>query len=193
MIEAIEASLPELRPFMPFAHANHTVEQQYERLVGVQRDFWGSGDKVFHAWEGARLIACFGLHLRTLNVAGFEIGFWVRSDVSRQGVGTHLTRCLLVLGFDHFDSERVQILNNAGNEGSQRITEKCGFTREGTLRNFESAPSPEMVANGATEDPNPYISSILRSDLPRLAWLPETRASMEVLNWQGSPIDSACN
>lgn len=188
LIDLIESSLPELRVFMPFAHKENTIDQQYERLVNTQGDYWGDGDKVFHLWEDDRLIGCFGLHKRTLNSAGFEMGYLLRSEVAGQGVATFAVQCLLVLCFDHFGSERVQLAYNEANEASRRIAEKCGFTIEGRLRRFETASTPEMIANGASEEPSTLMSSMIRDDLTGLAWLEEVRAGMEVLDWRGEPL-----
>lgn len=82
----------------------------------------------------------------------------------------------------------VQLAYNDANEASRRITEKCGFTIEGRLRRFETASTPEMIAKGASEAPTTLMNSMIRDDLPGLAWLDGVRAGMEVLNWRGEPL-----
>ena len=191
LVEAVEASLPELKVFMPFAHVPQTVDQQYERLVGVQRDYWANGDKVFLMWEGELLVACFGLHRRTLNTAGYEVGFWVRSSAAAQGLGTVGTRTLVQLCFDHLGCDRVQLLHSAANQGSRVIAQRSGFQVEGQLRRFTTEPTAAMLADGASAEPVTVITSLVRDDVAQLGWYESHRALVDVYDWRGVRITPA--
>ncbi len=184
LIEAIEASLPELRRFMPWAHADNTVEQQYTRLVGIQRDYWGEGDKVFHVWEGPRMLGCFGMHARTLNARGYELGYWVRSDAAGQGVATTIARALVIVGVEHFGLERVQVMYNAANLASARVAEKCGFQIEGRMQSFETAPTAAQLAGGRTEARVTVMTALLRDQARALSWYAPLRERLEILDWR---------
>ncbi len=184
LIEAIKASLPELRRFMPWAHADNTVEQQYARLVGIQRDYWGAGDTVFHLWEGPRMLGCFGMHARTLNTRGRELGYWVRSDAAGQGVATTITRALVIVGVEHFGLERVQLMYNAANHGSRRVAEKCGFQLEGRMQSFETAPTEAELAAGRTEARVTVMTALLRDQARALPWYAPLRERLEIFGWR---------
>ena len=65
-----------------------------------------------------------------------EIGYWITAEARRRGVGTRATRLLAVWGIEQLGLERVELLANPRNEASQRLAERAGFTREGTLRRY---------------------------------------------------------
>jgi len=65
-----------------------------------------------------------------------EIGYWVVPEARRRGVGSRATRLLALWAIEHLGLERVELLAHPGNEASQRVAERAGFTREGTLRRY---------------------------------------------------------
>src|SRR3954469_3103627 len=65
-----------------------------------------------------------------------EVGYWVAAGARRQGVGARATGLLSRWALDGLGMERVELLANPENEGSQRLAERAGFTREGTLRRY---------------------------------------------------------
>ena len=65
-----------------------------------------------------------------------EIGYWIAADARRRGVGVAATRLLAVWAIERLGLERVELLANPRNEASQRLAERAGFTREGTLRHY---------------------------------------------------------
>lgn len=191
LVEAIDASVPALRRFMPWAHLEQTVERQYARLVEVQREFWGDGFKIYHLWEGARMLGCAGLHDRTLNSRGAELGYWTRSDVAGQGVGTLAARVLVVVAVEHLELERLQLLYLASNHGSRRIAEKCGFQIEGRMRCFQTAPTSEQRADGMSDERVTVITALLRDEARALPWYAPLRAALELYDWDGAPLELA--
>ena len=65
-----------------------------------------------------------------------EIGYWVAAEARRRGIGARATRLLAVWALTGLGLERIELLANPLNEGSQRLAERAGFTREGTLRRY---------------------------------------------------------
>jgi RimJ/RimL family protein N-acetyltransferase len=65
-----------------------------------------------------------------------EIGYWVAAEARRRGVGWRATRLLAVWALTKLGLERLELLANPRNEGSLRLAERAGFTREGTLRRY---------------------------------------------------------
>ncbi|WP_283137826.1 GNAT family N-acetyltransferase [Rhizohabitans arisaemae] len=62
-----------------------------------------------------------------------EIGYWLAAPARGRGYMYEAVGALSVYAFET-GAERVEILAASGNEASQRVALKCGFTREGTLR-----------------------------------------------------------
>jgi RimJ/RimL family protein N-acetyltransferase len=65
-----------------------------------------------------------------------EIGYWVAEEARGRGVGSRATRLLALWALTHLGLERIELLANPRNEASQRLAERAGFTREGTLRRY---------------------------------------------------------
>jgi ribosomal-protein-alanine N-acetyltransferase len=65
-----------------------------------------------------------------------EIGYWIVAEARRRGIGWRATRMLSVWAIEELGLERLELLANPRNEASQRLAERAGFTREGTLRRY---------------------------------------------------------
>jgi RimJ/RimL family protein N-acetyltransferase len=87
-----------------------------------------------------------------------EIGYWIAAEARRQAVGSRATRLLAVWALTHLGLERLELLAHPENEPSQRLAERAGFTREGTLRRYRRR-------HGVREDL--VMFSMLAEDLAR--------------------------
>lgn len=63
-----------------------------------------------------------------------EIGYWVRSDETGRGICTEAVGRVLEEGFNAMGYHKIVLRIAVGNEASDRVAEKLGFTKEGTLR-----------------------------------------------------------
>ena len=179
LARAIEMSLPELRAFMPWSHFSerNTASAQAERLAGAVIDWDNKADYLFHIYHsmpGAvdRFVGCLGLHPRCAHNRGLEIGYWIRSDITGQGVCTLATQMLVLAGFKVMQLERVQIGCDDRNLASKRVIEKVGFVHEGLLRNHaHGVAPPHIVAQGWRGTGDIATYSLIPSDLERLTWV----------------------
>ena len=64
-----------------------------------------------------------------------NLGYWVRTSRTRQGISTTATRLLARFGFEELNLNRIEITAAISNKASQRVAEKAGAIREGFLRN----------------------------------------------------------
>ena len=131
--EATKASLPELMRFMAWApHASPENSRAYaERTEKRFNEAIDWGFTIFHSGEVAGSIALMNYEALN-NVA--EIGYWIRSDLAGQGLGTEAARAVCDFGFDEIGLHRVELRAWTENPASIRIAEKLGFVREGLLR-----------------------------------------------------------
>lgn len=187
LIEAFEESREALKEFMPWAHMENTVPQQEERLAATEKAHKDGGDVVFHLFDqdDGRFLGCVGLHYRTLNRRGVEIGYWVRTSAVGQGIVTLATQCLCVLVFDYLGYDRYQCAYNEANKGSRRVNEKVGFQVEGRHRNFETRSTDEMRANGCQLTSYTIITALVPDDIPQLTWYPAIQAGLTVASEEG--------
>lgn len=65
-----------------------------------------------------------------------EIEYCISSEFQCKGLATEATKSVIAYGFDRINLNRVQICTMSINSASKRVIEKCGFTYEGTLRDY---------------------------------------------------------
>jgi [ribosomal protein S5]-alanine N-acetyltransferase len=75
----------------------------------------------------------------SLNNVNFEqgraaIGYWLAPHARGRGVATHAVRLIAGWAFQDLQVVRLELTCGPDNLASQRVAERCGFTREGVLR-----------------------------------------------------------
>jgi len=65
----------------------------------------------------------------------FEMGYWLDSRFTGQGLMLEAVQTLTQMAFSTLKARRVEILCDVRNTGSRRVVEKAGFALEGILRN----------------------------------------------------------
>jgi RimJ/RimL family protein N-acetyltransferase len=120
---AIEASLDELRPWMPWAAD--------EPRTLAEREAWieASGADVLGilAADDRTALGGTGLH-RRVGEGGIEIGYWVRSGHTGKGIATCVAAALTRYAFSLPDIDRVEIHCDQANGASAAVPRKLGFT-----------------------------------------------------------------
>jgi RimJ/RimL family protein N-acetyltransferase len=143
---AVTASLPDLRPWMPWAQSETDVEQS-ELVVRRMHDDFGSRIDlpmlVFETDAGGaegRLVGGTGLHRIDWALRRFEIGYWRRRGCDGRGIATRCAQAMSRLAFDHLAARRVEIRLDSRNWRSARVAEQAGFSLEGILRQDSLSP-----------------------------------------------------
>jgi RimJ/RimL family protein N-acetyltransferase len=79
-----------------------------------------------------------------------EVGYWLAREARGQGHATRAVELICAWGFAELGLERIDLLAATGNVPSQRVAERCGFTREAVLRSYMRATfeRQDMVAFG---------------------------------------------
>lgn len=65
-----------------------------------------------------------------------EIEYCIGSAFQCRGYATEATKAVIRFGFEQMNLHKVQICTKEINVPSKRVIEKCGFTYEGTLRDY---------------------------------------------------------
>lgn len=133
--QAIDASLPELKQWMPWAeHEPEPLEDKVQRLRKFRAMFDSDQDYnygIFNKTE-TELIGSTGLHTR----AGFnarEIGYWLSTTHTGKGYAREAATALTKTGFEVEGLERLEIVCDPDNIKSSRIPAALGYTHEATL------------------------------------------------------------
>jgi RimJ/RimL family protein N-acetyltransferase len=135
--KAVRESLVELIPWMPFAHENYSLKEVKAWIRGRPKD-WKRGNSyefaIYGAKDGIFLGAC-GLNRIDKIAHRANLGYWVRTSRTGEGIAPAATRLLAKWGFDTLRLLRIEILVALENQRSLRVAEKAGAQREGILRN----------------------------------------------------------
>ena len=76
-----------------------------------------------------RLVGMVGVEVE--EAGGAEIGFWTAADARGRGYMTEATRAAMCVAFQCLDLRRLSWAAYAGNVGSARVAQACGFRFEG--------------------------------------------------------------
>ena len=135
--QAIRESLAELSPWLPFAHEDYSIRESRDWIKkrpgewkkGISYDF-----AIFDAVDRLYLGGCGLNNIDKMNRRA-NLGYWVRTDRTGQGIAVAATMLLAKWGFEVLKLNRIEILVAVENQRSLRVAEKVGAKREGILRN----------------------------------------------------------
>jgi len=135
--EAIRESLADLNQWLPWARMDYTSSDT-TAFIRESAQAW----KEERAWDYSIRINenprrhVGNISFWTVSKLGkiAEIGYWVRSGETRQGICTEAVGLLLDEVFDSLGYHKIVLRIAIGNDASDRVAEKLGFTREGVLR-----------------------------------------------------------
>jgi ribosomal-protein-serine acetyltransferase len=109
--EAARESCSELRPWMPWCHEQYSIEESrawLEVQVPAFRD-WRAFEFAIVAPNGRYLGGCGLNQVDKINKRA-NLGYWVRSSVTRRGVATVAVGLLRDWGFGHTDLVRLEVV-----------------------------------------------------------------------------------
>src|SRR5512143_866940 len=134
---AIRESLPDLKPWMSWAHDDYSQRESRD-FITLVRAKWEEGlvygFAITDARDGSISGACSLSHFHPV-YRFCNLGYWVRTSRQRQGIASRAARLAARFAVDHLKLIRVEVVVAAGNAASLRVAEKIGAHREGILRN----------------------------------------------------------
>jgi len=135
--EAVLESMGELFPWMYWCHPDYSIKEARD-WVESRAEAWDRGTDyefaIVDSGKGVFLGSC-GIILVHRQLSFAELGYWVRTDRTGQGIATQAVSLLIEFGFNQLKLNRLEIVVATGNQASQRVAEKVGATKEGILRN----------------------------------------------------------
>lgn len=156
--QAVVSSYEHLRPWMPWARAEQSVEETEAQCRSFAGRYLLNEDFILGIWLGDELAGGSGFHLRhgPISSGNAEIGMWISAAQAGSGLGTRALAALLEWGFTEWPWRRLVWRCDTRNLASARVAEKNGLIREGTLR------SDEFDVEGQRRDT--HIYAILRDE-----------------------------
>lgn len=124
---AVQASLPDLAPFMPWAHEGYDTEAATV-FIEMATEGWNEGSQWAYAIfdkEGTLIGSC-GLHDR-IGPGALEIGYWLTSDHTGRGYATMAAAALARAALDQPGVDRAVIKHDVANPASGAVAKRAGF------------------------------------------------------------------
>jgi RimJ/RimL family protein N-acetyltransferase len=138
LVDAIISSYDHLRPWVPWANPNQSLEDAEKFVRQSRARYLLAEDFIIGVFseDGQRLLGGAGFHLRegALSTACAEIGMFIRQSEAGRGLGTRVLRALLDWGFVDWPWLRLSWRCDQRNVASARVAEKAGLRLEGVLR-----------------------------------------------------------
>ncbi len=136
LLEAVRESLLEIRPWMSWAVNEYSLEHALRFQQSVVSG-WEQGESyqfaIVDARDGSLLGGCGLNHINSFYRFA-NLGYWVRTSRTGQGVASRAARLVARFGFEQLGLARAEIVVAVGNLPSLRAAQKAGATREGILR-----------------------------------------------------------
>lgn len=181
---AVKDSLGALKQFKAWAHFKKDLETAlsiYSSLssktsIGSEAHFCGfnKGTDDF--------LFCIGLFPdNRLNHHSIELGYWVSTKHSGEGLGTLSAQITIYLAFFYYGADRLTIRSDPDNKGSLAIINKCGFKKEGIMRNSLASPTQEMLNDGYSKNRDSLYFSLVPEDLKDLDWIDQITNEIEII------------
>lgn len=137
IVEAVRESAAELKPWISWCQHEYTEEQARVWLESLPES-WEKGISydfaMIDSTDRSYLGGCGINHIRWIYQFA-NLGYWVRTDRTGQGIASRVVPLLTRYAFEHLGLKRVEIVVAVGNKASQRVAQKAGAVREGILRN----------------------------------------------------------
>jgi ribosomal-protein-serine acetyltransferase len=151
---AVDESRTELEQWMPWCTPSYAESRVVAWVENVAMDRQVGRAYEFGIFDenGAFLGNC-GLNTINLENKLANLGYWIRTSRTRCGFATSAVEAVARWGFSNTDLNRLEIVVALGNVASQRVAERAGALREGTLRK-------RLVLGGRAHDAAVY--SIVR-------------------------------
>ena len=133
---AVRESLPELLPWMAWAHPAYSEIEAAEWVRRAARAFSDGLEFQFVARSVAsgELLGTIGLNAIDRLNRWANLGYWIRSSRVGRGYVTRSARLVTGFGFAELALGRVEVLAAVGNHRSRAVATRLGALQEGVLR-----------------------------------------------------------
>lgn len=147
MYEAARESINEISPWLPWCHANYSIEEASSFILSREEAGKSEAEYSFAVCDAGTGMFLGGIGLNQFNrtYQYCNLGYWVRSSCTGRGVASSAARLAARFALEELGLQRVEILAATGNRPSQRAAEKAGAVREGVLRK-------RLLVNGQPQD-----------------------------------------
>lgn len=155
LLAAVQESIAEVSAWMPWCHAGYSMGDARSFLQAAEAGRESGTQYDFAILADGRVAGACGINHIDIQDRVANLGYWVRTGCTRQGVATAAAAKLLEWAFASTDLNRIEIVAAVGNLASQRVAEKLGAHRDAVLR------KRTMLPDGPSDA---VLFSVLRAD-----------------------------
>src|SRR3954468_3395458 len=121
---------PEIPRFIPFIPVPYTLADANAFVADCERTWRESDRRTFVVVDAAsdELLGAVSVVL----AEGGSVGYWLKREARGRGIATEAVAAAVAWALGHGGS-RLFLLTHPDNVASQRVAEKCGFRRAGSM------------------------------------------------------------
>ena len=125
--EAARESIAEVSPHLPWLHPEYSIEEARIWIEKMIPRFWEQQSEyhfvITEVATGSVLGGCSLDQVDWSNQTA-NLGYWVRTSRTRQGVATAASTLVVRFGFEHLRLKRIDVVTSIDNIPSARVAEK---------------------------------------------------------------------
>ncbi len=132
LFEAASESIADVGRWLPWCHPGYQRDESAE-FIRTRGEAWQQEQEYsFKITDvaGGHLLGGCGLNQVDRQHNRANLGYWIRTSRSRQGLATAATRLLARWAFESLALARIEITASVDNHASRRVAEKAGATFE---------------------------------------------------------------
>lgn len=123
-----------LREWLPWVDGMNCPEDYYPVIAMWRKQFADEDGFQAGIFYKGEIVGMIGLHSIDRSNRKTSIGYWLDSHYQGNGIMTRSCQAVINYVFNMLNLNRVEIRCGTGNTKSRAISERLGFTHEGTIR-----------------------------------------------------------
>ncbi len=158
LFKAVTESINELIPWMPWCSKEYAFKESLS-WCELRERFWKNRteyDFAIRDKSDDSFLGVCGINKINMQERFANLGYWVRTGKTCQGIATAAVPLLAGFGFENLRLNRLEIIVAESNSASRRVAEKAGAVREGLLRK-------RLIVHNKVF--NAFMFSLVREDL----------------------------
>lgn len=140
--EAARESIAEVSRHLPWLHQEYSIEDTRMWIENIVPQLWEQQSEyhfvITEVATGSILGGCGLDQVNWVNQTA-NLGYWVRTSRTREGVATAASKLLVRFGFEQLRFKRIDVVTSIGNIPSARVAEKLNPSEKKRVRNSPSS------------------------------------------------------
>ena len=136
--EAVIDSKKEISKWLPWCHDNYSVDETKKWIKEIVPKIWESKkgcEFIIVNLKSNKIIG--GCCLEQINAVKKEanIGYWVRTGETKNGIATQACNFLIQFGLEELELNTIKVIPSELNEASRRVAEKLPYHKIVKIKN----------------------------------------------------------